>query len=465
MPDNTDAQTPLSSKNATESIIRPGTDKHQHCGHIIYGGDDANRISSSTAVAASMNDSSNSTSLGAALEDEQHRLEGQAQQIPLTHLVPSSSESYAVAEQGRGNSPAYMSSQSSADSNTLSASYAANDNISSRMMMGMPGNTHISTPANLQQDSNQQHMQQGQGLGLHAELPMTQLVQQQVPSTNQLLQQSAELASSMSLGAKITADTPIGPQDDGTSAFTEQDEQLEMATISPTELADAETDLRGLLAQFEGLDVRAAPGSGSADQPGLVASELQLQQLSAAETKRHLEHIGPALLRLDQEIAALRPEDKEDYLTAMIRCPPMAFSAATTIPTGLVQEPWDCYRTAYLEREGYDAARAARKLCKYWRIKRSVFGTEVFCSHAATGPTGTGDMTLAQCFTQSELANYMEHNVFHVLDERDGAGRAIVFVDPNRRDLEKFSTNCQVSLCRCHCSRHIGRYSLPSNSD
>jgi len=465
MPDNSDTQTPLSSKNATESITRPGTDKHQHCGHIIYGGDDAKRVSSLTAVTASMNDSSNSTSLGAALEDEQQRLEGQAQsrsQVPLTHLVPSSSESNAAAELGKGSSPAYLSSPSPADSINLSASYSANDNISSSTMMGMPGNTHISTPANLQQDSNQLQTQQEQGLGLHTGL---QLVQQQVPSTSRLLQQSAELASSMSLGAKITADTPIGPQDDGTSAFTEQDEQLEMATISPTELADAETDLRGLLAQFEGLDVRAAPGSGSADQPGLVASEIQLQQLSAAETKRHLEHIGPALLQLDPEIAALRPEDKEDYLTAMIRCPPMAFSAATTGPTGLVQEPWDCYRTAYLEREGYDAARAARKLCKYWRIKRSVFGTDSFCSHAATSPTGTGDMTLAQCFTQSELANYMEHNVFHVLDERDGAGRAIVFVDPNRRDLEKFSTNCQVSLCRCHCSRHIGRYSLPSNSD
>ena len=255
-------------------------------------------------------------------------------------------------------------------------------------------------------------------------------------------------ASSTSIGTKVTADTPIGPADDGVAAFTAQDEQMEMATISPTELADAETDLRGIISQFDGLSMAAS----SVTQPGLAANagqhatSLQLQQLSAVETQSHLEHIGPALLRLDQEIAALPPADKADYLTAMRRCPPTSVVGSNPTNRSPGQEPWDCYRTAYLEREGYDAAQAARKLCKYWRIKASVFGSEAFCPYGSTGPTGTGDMTLAQCFTESELSNYMEHSILHVLEERDGAGRAILFVDPNRRDLEKFSTNSAVSV-------------------
>ena len=54
-------------------------------------------------------------------------------------------------------------------------------------------------------------------------------------------------------------------------------------------------------------------------------------------------------------------------------------------------------------------------------------------------------MTLAQCFSESEMANIIEHNIFHVMEGRDGAGRAILFLDPSRRDLERFSTNSAVS--------------------
>ena len=310
-------------------------------------------------------------------------------------------------------------------------------------------NGNNTQPGNFQygNSTSQMQMPQEQSLDLRS-----QMVQQQVPSASQLLQRSAvpghRQASSMSIGAKVTADTPIGPTDDGVAAFTAQDEQMEMATISPTELADAETDLRGIISQFDGLNMAASAGSASGSQPGLAANAgqhattLQLQQLSVVETQSHLEHIGPALLRLDREIAALPPEGKADYLTAMRRCPPST-SSNNRNPG---QEAWDCYRTAYLEREGYDAARAARKLCKYWRIKASVFGAEAFCPYASTGPTGTGDMTLAQCFTESELSHYMEHSILHVLEERDGAGRAVLFLDPNRRDLEKFSTNSAVSI-------------------
>ena len=393
--------------------------------------------------------------------------------------------SYATAQQGGCNS-ATMSSPSPVDSgnnthqygsasggsyqstvttgNSISNNMFGNNSMSNQAVgQHVDNNTmwnNISSNGNMQQPGNfqygnsttQMQMPQEQSLDLRS-----QMVQQQVPSASQLLQRSAmsdhRQASSMSIGAKVTADTPIGPADDGVAAFTAQDEQMEMATISPTEMADAETDLRGIISQFDGLNMAASAGSASGSQPGLAAdagqhaTTLQLQQLSAVETQSHLEHIGPALLRLDREIAALPPEDKADYLTAMRRCPPSSSVGSTSTNRGPGQEPWDCYRTAYLEREGYDAARAARKLCKYWRIKASVFGAEAFCPYASTGPTGTGDITLAQCFTESELSHYMEHSILHVLEERDGAGRAILFLDPNRRDLEKFSTNSAVSIC------------------
>ena len=252
-------------------------------------------------------------------------------------------------------------------------------------------------------------------------------VQHLVPSASQLLQQSTAGTTSMSADPQA--------QDDGTAAFTAQDEQLELATVSPTELADADTDLRGIVSQFDCLNMSSA----SAASQRAHITPAQFHQLSAVETRSHLEHIGPALLRLDQEIAALPPEDKADYLLAMRRCPP------TSVEMNAALEPWDCYRTAYLEREGYDAAAAAQKLCKYWRTKRSAFGAEAYCPYASTGPTGTGDMTLAQCFSESEMANIIEHNIFHVMEGRDGAGRAILFLDPSRRDLETFSTNSAVS--------------------
>ena len=257
----------------------------------------------------------------------------------------------------------------------------------------------------------------------------SQFVQQLVPSASRLLQQSTA-------GTNNNMATDPQAQDDGTAAFTAQDEQLELATVSPTELADADTDLRGIVSQFDCLNMSS--GSTSPNQRVHI-TPAQLHQLSAVETRSHLGHIGPALLRLDQEIAALPPEDKADYLLAMRRCPPTSVAMITA------QEPWDCYRTAYLEREGYNPAAAAQKLCKYWRTKRSTFGPEAYCPYASTGPTSTGDMTLAQCFSESEMANIIDHNIFHVLDERDGAGRAILFLDPSRRDLQRFSTNSAVS--------------------
>lgn len=387
---------------------------------------------------------------------------------------------YATAQQGGYNS-ATMSSPSPVDSGSNThqhddASGGSYQNTTTSTGNSIPNNmfgeNNMSNPAGQQvgansmwntnnsdgnmqsgcfQHGNSTQMQMSQGPS-----PVdlrSQMVQQQVPSASQLLQQSVmsahRQASSMSIGTKITADTPIGPADDGMTSFTAQDEQMEMATLSPTELADAETDLRGIISQFDGLN----------------ATTLQLQQLSAVETQSHLEHISPALLRLDQEIAALPPEDKADYLTAMRRCPPSSIGPTCTnqVPD---REPWDCYRTAYLEREGYDAANAARKLCKYWRIKASVFGAEAFCPYASTGPTGTGDMTLAQCFTESELSNYMDHSILHVLEERDGAGRAILFLDPNRRDLEKFSTNSAVSIrLSSHCLEFVSIAPSPFDTD
>ena len=197
-------------------------------------------------------------------------------------------------------------------------------------------------------------------------------VQHLVPSASQLLQQSTAGTTSMSADPQA--------QDDGTAAFTAQDEQLELATVSPTELADADTDLRGIVSQFDCLNMSSASAAGQRAH----ITPAQFHQLSAVETRSHLEHIGPALLRLDQEIAALPPEDKADYLLAMRRCPP------TSVETNAAVEPWDCYRTAYLEREGYDAAAAAQKLCKYWRTKRSAFGAEAYCPYASTARPARG---------------------------------------------------------------------------
>mmetsp|Transcript_17033 Transcript_17033/g.37697 ORF Transcript_17033/g.37697 Transcript_17033/m.37697 type:complete len:753 (-) Transcript_17033:257-2515(-) len=224
--------------------------------------------------------------------------------------------------------------------------------------------------------------------------------------------------------------------DNPTAEFTTDDEQRELATISPTELADAETDLRGIVTQLGGMTME---GAGEATQ------KRQLDGLSRAESEAHAMHLPQALLRLDEEIASLPPDFKHAYLTATRRCPPTVAAEAAT-PEG---SGWDCYRSAFLEREGYDASAAARKLCNYWKVRQSVFGPEAYCPYYPDNPNTnnrSGDLTLKKCFTASELEMWPLHNFIHLLErERDGAGRAVLFMDPSRGDwCNKFSTETMM---------------------
>ncbi len=226
---------------------------------------------------------------------------------------------------------------------------------------------------------------------------------------------------------------------DPTAEFTTDDEQRELVTISPTELADAETDLRGIITQFGGMSMGgpAAAAGAAAAAGGGEATQRQLDRLSRAESESHAMHLPQALLRLDEEIASLPPDFKHAYLTATRRCPPtVTAEAAASEGSG-----WDCYRSAFLEREGYDASVAARKLCNYWKVRQSVFGPEAYCPY-----NRSGELTLNQCFTPSELEIFLRHDYWHLLEgERDGAGRAVLFLDPSRGDLcSKFSTVLKV---------------------
>jgi len=232
--------------------------------------------------------------------------------------------------------------------------------------------------------------------------------------------------------------------EDPTAEFTADDELGELVTILPTELADAETDLRGIVTQFGGMSMgRAGAGAGAgAAAGGGQAAQRQLDRLSRAESESRAMHLPQALRRLDEEIASLSPDDKHAYLTATRRCPPTVAAEAAT-PEG---SGWDCYRSAFLEREGYDASVAARKLCNYWKVRQSVFGPETYCPSNSNTSSRSGELTLNQCFTPSELEIFLQHNFCHLLErERDGAGRAVLFYDPSRGDFcSKFTTDLKM---------------------
>ena len=161
--------------------------------------------------------------------------------------------------------------------------------------------------------------------------------------------------------------------------FTEEDERREKADLIPSEVIDAECDLRGLP-----VDNDANNGSGKGHSEGG----------SSSTSKSSMDQQLSMLLH---ELVALPGRDKAAYLRAVIRCPNQANSQS--------------HQAAMLQREEYDAKRAAKRIARYWEERKLAFGeARAFLPMTLHGALG------------DDVASMLESRIYHVLADRDDAG-------------------------------------------
>ena len=173
--------------------------------------------------------------------------------------------------------------------------------------------------------------------------------------------------------------------------FTEEDERREKADLIPSEVIDAECDLRGLA-----VDNDANNGWGKGRSEGG----------SSTTTRASMDHQLSLLLH---ELVALPGKEKAAYLRAVIRCPNQANSQS--------------HQAAMLQREEYGAKRAAKRIARYWEERKLAFGeARAFLPMTLHGALG------------DDVASMLESRIYHVLADRDDAGRTILSCDLSRVD-------------------------------
>lgn len=172
--------------------------------------------------------------------------------------------------------------------------------------------------------------------------------------------------------------------------FSEADERREKADLTPSEVIDAECDLRGLRVDN---DANNGTKSCHSEERSSATSTASMKQLSL----------------LLHELVDLPGQEKAAYLQAVIRCPDQANSRS--------------HQAAMLRREEYDAKRAAKRIAKYWEERKLAFGeARAFLPMTLHGALG------------DEVASMLESRIYYVLPGRDDGGRTIVACDMTRVD-------------------------------
>ena len=185
--------------------------------------------------------------------------------------------------------------------------------------------------------------------------------------------------------------------------FTEEDERREKADLIPSEVIDAECDLRGLP-----VDNDANNGSGKGHSEGG----------SSSTSKSSMDQQLSMLLH---ELVALPGRDKAAYLQAVIRCPNQANSQS--------------HQAAMLQREEYGAKRAAKRIARYWEERKLAFGeARAFLPMTLHGALG------------DDVASMLESRIYHVLADRDDAGRTILSCDLSRVDSTPIKIDEEVRV-------------------
>mmetsp|Transcript_31941 Transcript_31941/g.65018 ORF Transcript_31941/g.65018 Transcript_31941/m.65018 type:complete len:512 (+) Transcript_31941:313-1848(+) len=169
-------------------------------------------------------------------------------------------------------------------------------------------------------------------------------------------------------------------KDVSSMAFTPQHENQELSTLTTADIVNLESDLQGITAG--------------------------INRVCTSDRSQ-------SLIQLEQELDKISPHSKTAYLDAQVQCPSLVS---------------DQRKLVFLERDDGNAAAAASRLVDYWTNRLAIFGPD-------------------RCFLPMTLDGAMkgmESDIVHrrlssVLPVKDSSGRAIIFLQPGRRNFDEFS--------------------------
>ena len=209
-------------------------------------------------------------------------------------------------------------------------------------------------------------------------------------------------------------------------AFTPQDEQRELDSLTLQERMAIQSDLLGITTGVSNLAVRASSAAtGNVSDMGGIAAGI-LEHASFGDPDDHVPSTrksnqdgwATTLHRLEQEIAALPTRQTESYRRAQRECP---------------DEVSDRRKMAFVEYDNGSVKEAAVRLCKYWEERLSAFGPD-----RAFLP-----MTLAGAM-RDEVLPMIQYPIWRRLPVTDAAGRAILYGETSLRDFTKYSPEQEV---------------------
>mmetsp|Transcript_17202 Transcript_17202/g.38056 ORF Transcript_17202/g.38056 Transcript_17202/m.38056 type:complete len:639 (-) Transcript_17202:284-2200(-) len=201
-------------------------------------------------------------------------------------------------------------------------------------------------------------------------------------------------------------------------AFTAQDELNEVAALSPADAVALESDLHGLAADFAGLGLAFSTSTSTKQGDAEAAANRTSTGSTGALHQRQYQPPSPAatvaaLSRLNEEMAKLPSSQTAAYHQAVTKCPDLVS---------------DERRTAFLECENYDAKLAAERLARCWEVRLELFGPD----RCFLPMTLDGAM-------KDEATNMLQWRIWQPLPVTDTAGRALIYIDPSRRNFAEYS--------------------------
>mmetsp|Transcript_17200 Transcript_17200/g.38049 ORF Transcript_17200/g.38049 Transcript_17200/m.38049 type:complete len:651 (-) Transcript_17200:74-2026(-) len=197
-------------------------------------------------------------------------------------------------------------------------------------------------------------------------------------------------------------------------AFTAQDELNDIASLSPADIVAVEADLHGLAADFAGLACTSSK-EGDTEAANRTSTTSSSASSTGAQDHRRRQPPSPAaaLSRLDEEMSNLPSSQTGAYHQAATKCPDLVS---------------DERRVAFLECENYDAKMAAERLARCWETRLELFGPD----RCFLPMTLDGAM-------KDEATNMLQWRIWQPLPVTDTAGRALIYIDPSRRNFAEYS--------------------------
>ena len=207
-------------------------------------------------------------------------------------------------------------------------------------------------------------------------------------------------------------------------AFTPQDEQRELDSLTLQERMELQSDLLGITTGVSSLAVASSAAVGNISDMDSLAAATAGQNFNVAVSSDEQPNQGNSagwattLSRLEQEMAALPIRQTESYRRAQHQCP---------------DEVSDRRKMAFVEYDNGSVAEAAARLALYWEERLSAFGPD-----RAFLP-----MTLAGAM-KDEVVPMINYPIWQCLPVTDSAGRPILYGEPSRRDFTKYSPEQEV---------------------